>query len=116
VFDGVGRVVERPNRSGDSDKVTRDDLVFPEGVLHIVNLNGHVSMTMNRQTCKLSYKAQQTNTVEGGTGRFTHATGSFASTVTASAVAHRKTDGGCDLRRPPTIEFDIFASTGTLTF
>jgi hypothetical protein len=30
VFNGVGRIVERPNRPGDSDKVTRDDLVFPE--------------------------------------------------------------------------------------
>jgi hypothetical protein len=115
-FNGVGRVVERPNRPGDSDKVTRDDLVFPEGVLHIVNLNRHVSMTMHRHTCRLSYKAQQTNTVEGGTGRFAHAAGRFAGTVTASAVARRKPDGSCDLRHAPIAEIDIFAATGTLTF
>ena len=75
--------------------------MFPEGVLHIVNLNHHVSMTMNRHTCKLSYKAQQTNTVAGGTGRFAHAAGSFASTVTAPAVAHRKSRWQLRLAAPP---------------
>src|SRR6187399_1092000 len=37
VFSGVGRIVERPNRPGDSGKVSRDDLVFAAGTLHIVN-------------------------------------------------------------------------------
>jgi hypothetical protein len=35
VFTGVGRIVERPNRPGDSGKVSRDDLVFAVGTLHI---------------------------------------------------------------------------------
>src|SRR5919197_3696644 len=47
VFNGVGRIVERPNRPGDSNKVTRDDLVFPDGVFHIVNVNRRVSLSVN---------------------------------------------------------------------
>jgi hypothetical protein len=39
VFSGVGRIVERPNRPGDSAKGSRDDLVFPAGTLHIVNVD-----------------------------------------------------------------------------
>src|SRR5437764_14365667 len=42
VFTGVGRIVERPNRPGDSAKVSRDDLVFATGTLHILNVDrGH---------------------------------------------------------------------------
>jgi hypothetical protein len=116
VFNGVGRIVERPNRPGDSDKVTRDDLVFPEGAFHIVNLNRHVSMALNRRTCVLSLKAQQTNTIEGGTGRFTRASGHFRGTVTASVTARRKQNGSCDLQHPPLAEIDTVSATGKLTF
>jgi hypothetical protein len=116
VFNGVGRIVERPNRPGDSDKVTRDDLVFAEGLFHIVNVNRHVSFSVNRRTCVLSYKAQQTNRIEGGTGRFAHASGRFTATVTASAVAMRKPDGSCDMQRPPLVEIDIVGGTGRLSY
>ena len=34
VFTGVGTIVEVPNWPGDSDAVTRDDLVFPQGKMH----------------------------------------------------------------------------------
>jgi hypothetical protein len=116
VFNGVGRIVERPNRPGDSDKVSRDDLVFAEGAFHIVNENRHVSVKVNPRTCSLSYKAQQTNTIDGGTGRFAHASGHFTATVTASAVARRKADGSCDVRHPPLAEVDTISGTGKLTF
>src|SRR4051794_1022222 len=36
VFDGVGRVVEVQNSPGDPDNVVRDDLVFPQGRMHLV--------------------------------------------------------------------------------
>src|SRR5262245_45570207 len=116
VFNGVGRIVERPNRPGDSDKVSRDDLVFADGAFHIVNVNRHVSVKVNRHTCLLSYEAQQTNTTEAGTGRFAHASGRFTATVTASAVARRKADGSCDLRHPPLTEVDTISGTGKLLF
>ena len=116
VFNGVGRIVERPNRPGDSNKVTRDDLVFADGVMHIVNVNHHVSLSVNRRTCTLSYKAQQTNTIDGGTGRFARASGRFTATVTASALARRKQDGSCDTQRSPLTEVDIISAMGTLTF
>jgi hypothetical protein len=115
VFNGVGRIVERPNRPGDSEKVTRDDLVVPEGVLHIVNLNRHVSVSVDPRTCRLRYKAQQTNTIGGGTGKFAHARGRFAATVTATAVARRKPDVSCDTQHPPLAEVDTLAATGNLT-
>ena len=116
VFNGVGRIVERPNRPGDTEKVSRDDLVFAEGTLHIVNVNRQFSTTVNRRTCILSYKAQQTNTIEGGTGRFAHATGRFTGIVTGSGLARRKADGTCDLRRPPLVEIDTVSATGKLTY
>ena len=31
VFSGVGRIVERPNKPGDSNKVDRDDVMFAAG-------------------------------------------------------------------------------------
>jgi len=37
VFNGVGRVVEVQNLPGDPDNVSRDDLVFADGTLHIVS-------------------------------------------------------------------------------
>ena len=116
VFNGVGRILERPNRPGDSDKVSRDDLVFAEGVIRIVNVNQHVSLSVNRRTCTLNYKARQTDTIERGTGRFAHASGRFTATVTASAVARRKQDGSCDMQRPPLVEIDTVSATGKLTF
>lgn len=116
VFNGVGRVVERPNRPGESDQISRDDLVFLAGTIHIVNLNRHVSLSINRRTCKATFKAVQRTTVEGGTGRFTNATGTFAGTVTASAVTRRKSDGSCDQVHPTLAEVDSFSASGTLTF
>jgi len=37
VFDGVGQIVEIPARPGDPANVSRDDLVYPEGTMHLVN-------------------------------------------------------------------------------
>src|SRR5207237_1315674 len=57
MFTGVGRIVERPNRPGDSAKVSRDDLVFAAGTLHIVNVDhGHMSLSVNRRTCTATFK------------------------------------------------------------
>src|SRR6266566_5361704 len=34
-FSGVGRIVEVENQPGDDDRVTRDDLVFARGSMHL---------------------------------------------------------------------------------
>src|SRR4051794_40021595 len=43
VFNAVGRVVEVQNRPGDPDNVSRDDLVFGRGRIHIRTTNGAAS-------------------------------------------------------------------------
>src|SRR5437867_5393794 len=116
VFTGVGRIVERPNKPGDSDKVDRDDLVFAAGMLHIKNTNGRASVAVNRHTCTVTFKVQKTTTVEGGTGRFAGATGRFAGAVSGSAVARRNTNGSCDQQHSALVEIDTVKGSGTLTF
>jgi hypothetical protein len=117
LFTGVGRIVERPNRPGDSDKVSRDDLVFAAGTLHIVNLDrGKMSFAINRRTCTATFKAGKTTTVAGGTGRFAAASGTFVGGVSGSGVARRKPDGSCDSNHPPLVEITTVTGTGRLTF
>jgi hypothetical protein len=116
VFTGVGRIVERPNRSGDSGKVDRDDLVFAAGTFHIKNTTGHASFADNKRTCTATFKIGKVTTVEGGTGRFAGATGSFTGTVSGSAVARRLADGSCDQQHAAVVEIDTVTGTGTLTF
>jgi hypothetical protein len=117
VFTGVGRIVERPNRPGDSGKVSRDDLVFAAGTLHIVNVDrGHMSLAVNRRTCTATFKVPKTTTIEGGTGRFAGATGTFVGEVSGSGVARRNDDGSCDKRHAAVVEIDTVTGTGRLTF
>ena len=116
MFNGVGRIVERPNLPGDSASVSRDDLVFAEGRIHIANLSGHTSFSVNRSTCTARFKVQQKTTVDGGTGRFAGAPGTFAGLVSGSGVARRKADGSCDQQHPPLIEIDAVSGTGTLSY
>jgi hypothetical protein len=117
VFDGIGRIVERPNRSGDSAKVSRDDLVFAAGTLHIVNTDsGPPSLAVNRKTCTATFKVPKTTRIAGGTGRFAGATGTFVGSVSGSGVARRNADGSCDQQHAALIEIDTVTATGTMTF
>jgi hypothetical protein len=117
VFNGVGRIVERPNRPGDTAKVSRDDLVFAGGTLHIVNTDrGQPRLALNPRTCTATFKVPKTTRVDGGTGRFAGATGTFLGAVSGTAVASRKVNGSCDQQHPPLIEIDQVTGTGTLTF
>ena len=117
VFSGVGRIVERPNRPGDSAKVSRDDLVFAAGTLHIVNTDrGQMKLALNPRTCTATFKVPKTTKVDGGTRRFAGATGTFLGAVSGTGVARRKADGSCDQQHPPLIEIDQVTGTGTLTF
>src|SRR5438552_7008546 len=47
VFSGVGRVVEIPNLPGDPGNVSRDDLVFAEGSMHLVSTVVDFSFSVN---------------------------------------------------------------------
>ena len=113
VFNGVGRIVERPNRPGDSSKVSRDDLVFADGTLHIVNEDrGHPSLAVNRRTCTATFKVPKTTTVDGGTGRFAGATGTFVGAVSGSGVARRRADAPAHRPSRPRENRTLSASQG----
>jgi hypothetical protein len=116
VFSGVGRIVEVPNLPGDPDNVSRDDLVFPGGSIHLVSTTLDFSFSVNPRSCTFSVMLQQTGTAEGGTGQFAAATGSSTGTVTGRGLAPRNPDGSCSFEQPALHEVDMIAASGTLSF
>ena len=76
VFSGVGRIVEIPG------PVNQDDLVFPEGTMHLVGTPTGGSFSINPVSCVATATATSTSQITGGTGQFTNATGSFTGTDT----------------------------------
>ncbi len=88
VFRGVGRVVELvPPAAG----VSRDDLVFRSGTMHVVSTPGTLlSSSVNPHSCLFTGTQQLTWDVTGGTGQFDDATGSFTGTVSAVALSRRQ--------------------------
>lgn len=116
VFNGIGRIVEVPNRPTDPDDVSRDDIVFAAGALHLVTKTSGLSISMNQRTCAFAARARQTTTVEGGSGRLRAATGRFTGTVEAVGLAARAADGSCTVQRDPLAEFDALRSRGSLSF
>jgi hypothetical protein len=115
-FSGVGRIVEVDNLPGDPDNVNRDDLVFARGSMHLVNTILDFSLSANPRSCVFTATIHQTNEIDGGTGQFAAATGSFTTTVTGRGVLPRNPDGSCDDSRDPLHEVDMIAATGTLSF
>jgi hypothetical protein len=115
-FNGVGRIVEVPNLPTDPDNVNRDDLVFAGGTIHFVNTGLTFSFTIDPRTCIGKVSGTQSITVLGGTGRFAHATGSFAGVLAASVIAPRNVDGTCDVQSLPLFEVDHVSGTGSLSF
>jgi hypothetical protein len=93
VFTGVGHVVEVANQPGDPENVSRDDLVYPSGRMHIVNTSSPPVFSLDPQTCAYRVTVEQTTRIDGGTRRFRHATGSFTSRGKAWGVAARNADG-----------------------
>jgi hypothetical protein len=115
VLNAVGRVVEVPNRPSDPDNVSRDDLVFRGNRIHILTTNGAPSMSLNPQTCAFKGRVPQTVKVQGGTGRFRHASGSFAGAARARGVAARAADGSCSQQQAPVLEVDAVSSRGHMS-
>jgi hypothetical protein len=115
VFSGVGHVVELPSLPGDPDNVSRDDLVFPEGTMHLVSTNVGISFSIN-PNCLANATIQQTAEIIGGTGQFAAATGQFSATIGGPALLARNPDGSCSFTQPPLHEEAMFTDSGTLSF
>jgi hypothetical protein len=115
VFDGVGRIVEVPNLPTDPDNVTRDDLVFRSGTLHLVSANQDFQFTLNPRSCRATVTIHQTSRFDGGTGLFSGATGTGTGTVNASALLQRNPDRSCSTELPPAHEIDRVSGTATLS-
>jgi hypothetical protein len=115
VLRDVGRIVEIDSLPTDPDNVSRDDLVFREGTLHISVVNGDFNFSLNPRTCVFSASIQQTGAVEGGTGRYAAAAGSFTGSVTARGVLRRTSDGTCSQDHAPVIEVDTLTADGSLS-
>jgi hypothetical protein len=115
-FSGVGRIVEVDNLPGDPDNVSRDDLVFASGTMHLVSTNQDFLFSVNPRSCVATATIHQSNEITGGTGQFTAATGSFTGTVSGPAVLARNPDGSCNFEHVPLHEMDMFAATGVLSF
>jgi len=108
-FTGVGRIVEIPSLPTDPDNVSRDDLVFPEGTMHLVSTTVGASFSVNPDSCLFRLTLQQTSEVTGGTGQ-------FAAAVSGQGVLPRNPDGSCSFTQTPLHEVDMIASSGTLSF
>jgi len=114
-FTGVGKVVERDNQPGDPDNVSRDDLVFAEGTLHIVNTDLDVNFQLDPRTCVYTVNARQSSRIDGGTGRFVHSSGTLSATVVAHGIGSRHVDGACAEDRAPLSEVDSLNAHGNMT-
>jgi hypothetical protein len=115
-FRGTGRDAEVANRPGDPENVSRDDLVFAGGRIHILNTNQPPTSSVNQQTCAVTARIKQTIKVQGGTGRFRHASGRFAGTLHGWGVAPRNPDGTCSQQAELLLEADVISMRGTLSF
>ncbi len=114
-FHGVGRIVEVPSEPGDPDNVLRDDLVFADGSMHLVSTSVDFEASVDPRSCILTATIEQTAEVDGGTGKFVNASGSFVGGLTAKVKAARNPDGSCS-EDTSVIEVDQFATQGTLTY
>jgi hypothetical protein len=115
VFAGDGHVVEVANRPGDPDNVSRDNLVFPRGTMHLLTTNKSFTPSLNPQTCASKVVIRQTMKIQGGTGAFSHAAGSFTGTLRGQGVAARNPDGTCSQQMDLLLEVSVFSMRGTLS-
>jgi hypothetical protein len=116
VFDGVGKIVEVPNLPTDPDNVSRDDLVFPQGTLHLVSTNLDFQFSFDPRSCLAKFTIRQAASFEGGTGIFSGATGRGTGMVKARGILQRAPDGSCSQDLLPAIEKDNVSGSGMLTF
>jgi hypothetical protein len=116
VFDGVGRIVEIPAQPGDPPNVSRDDLVHPEGTMHLVNTAGGLSSSLNERSCLFRATLREDSQITGGIGLFVHASGTFTGTISPQGLLPRNPDGSCAVDQPSLHEVDTVTFGGTLSF
>jgi len=112
---GLGHVVEVANLPGDPADVSRDDLVFAAGTVHLRSVTTDTSLSLNSQSCVYTVHLKQTGTVVGGTKLLAAASGRYTGTVTALGLARRNADGKCTMDAPPLHEVDMFSASGSLS-
>lgn len=116
VFNGVGRIVEIPSQPADPPNVSRDDLVYPEGTMHLVNTRVDASFTVNPHNCLFRATLQENSAITGGIGLFAHASGTFTGTISPQGLLPRNPDGSCAAGQPSLREVDMVTFSGTLSF
>ena len=115
IFAGAGRIVEVASRPGDPSNVNRDDLVFPGGKMHLVSTIKSFTASVNPNTCVVRVRGRGTGEIQGVTGKFRHATGTFAGPVGGRGVAARNPDGTCSHQGSLLLEVDIISEQGSLS-
>jgi hypothetical protein len=116
VFNGVGRIVETDSLPGDPADSVRDDLVFAGGAIHLVTTNLGFSFSLDPKSCLFTAAVDQEGFVDGGTGQFVGATGTYRSTVSGRGLLARNPDGSCALDRDSLHEVDTLAASGSFSF
>ena len=115
VFSGVGEIVAVSNLPNDPANVSRDDLVFAEGSMHLASTVVACSFPVNPHSRLVSVTVQQTGTIQGGTGLLADATASFTGTATGRGLAPRNPDGSYSPEQPALHEMDKITASGTLS-
>jgi hypothetical protein len=115
VFKGVGEIVAVPRLPTDPPNVRRVDLVYPVGTMHLVSTSVPVSFTVDPHSCRFRAMTQESAHIEGGTGLFANAAGSFTGSVSAKGLLPRNPDGSCAVGRPALHEVDMVVFSGTLS-
>jgi hypothetical protein len=89
----------RPDRGGpsptDPANVSRVDLVYPVGTMHLVGMTVGVSSSVDPHSCLFRATTQEQGHIEGGTGLFANAAGSFTGSVSPKGLLARNPDGSC---------------------
>jgi hypothetical protein len=116
VFNGVGRIVEIPSLSTDPPNVSRDDLVYREGTMHLVNTTVGASFTVDPHTCLFRATLHEDSQITGGIGLFANASGTFTGTISPLGLLPRNPDGSCSTTQPSLLEVDRVTFSGTLSF
>jgi hypothetical protein len=77
---------------------------------------GAPHFTLDPATCAYAGRIGQIAKVEGGTGKFCHASGTFKGTVRAYGVAARNGAGSCNQQADSLLEADVVVGRGTLSY
>jgi hypothetical protein len=105
-----------PRLDGDPPNVSRADLVYPEGTMHLVSTAVGASSSVDPHSCLFHATTQQDAHIAGGTGLFANAAGSFTGTVSPKGLLLRNPDGSCAVGHPLLYEVDRVVFSGTLSF